>query len=147
MVRQGSLASPIAIGLALLPGLRCRFTMVLQPNRCGLIRMAEPMDNDLIRDMFDSLGEVTIKRMFGGKGIYHQGVILALEVDGEILLKADEASASDFADAGSSQWTYEGKSKPVAMPYWSIPDAALDDPEEMAKWVRLAWEAALRAKK
>ena len=105
------------------------------------------VDNDLIRDMFDSLGEITIKRMFGGKGIYHQGVILALEVDGEVLLKADAETAPAFADAGSSQWTYEGKGKPVAMPYWSIPDAALDDPEEMAKWVALSWETALRARK
>lgn len=104
------------------------------------------MDNDLIRDMFDSLGEVTIKRMFGGKGIYHQGVILALEVDGEILLKADQVSAPEFAEAGSRQWTYDGKSKPVAMPYWSIPEEAVDDPEQLAQWVRLAWEAALRAK-
>jgi DNA transformation protein len=41
---------------------------------------------------------------------------------------------------GSSQWVYDGKarSKPVAMPYWSIPEAALDDPEELAKWVRLS---------
>lgn len=107
------------------------------------------MDNDAIRDMFDSLGEVTIKRMFGGKGIYHQGRILALEVGGDILLKADAQSAPAFADAGASQWVYEGKarSKPVAMPYWSIPDQALDDPDEMAQWVGLAWQAALRAKK
>lgn len=105
------------------------------------------MDHDLIRDMFDGLGEVSIKRMFGGKGVYHHGVILALEVDGEILLKADQLSAAEFAEAGSRQWTYDGKSKPVAMPYWSVPDAALDDPEEMTRWVQLAWEAALRAKK
>ena len=107
------------------------------------------MDNDLVREMFDSLGEVTIKRMFGGKGIYHEGRILALEVDGEILLKADPQSAPAFREAGARQWVYEGKarSKPVAMPYWSIPDAALDDPDEMAQWVRLAWAAALRAKK
>jgi DNA transformation protein len=95
------------------------------------------VDNDLIRDMFDSLGEVSIKRMFGGKGIYHQGRILALEVNGDILLKADAESAPDFANAGASQWVYDGKarSKPVAMPYWSIPEEALDDPEELAKWV------------
>lgn len=104
------------------------------------------MDNDAIRDMFDSLGEVSIKRMFGGKGIYYQGRILALEFNGDILLKADAQSAPAFADAGASQWIYEGKNKPVAMPYWSIPDAALDDPDEMAKWVALAWGAALRAK-
>jgi DNA transformation protein len=105
------------------------------------------MDNDAISDMFVSLGEVTIKRMFGGKGIYHQGKILALEFSGDILLKADVQSAPNFADAGASQWIYSGKNKPVAMPYWSIPDAALDDPDELAKWVALAWAAALRAKK
>jgi len=104
------------------------------------------MDNEAIHDMFDSLGPVTIRRMFGGKGIYHHGRILALEVDGEILLKADVETAPVFLAAGASQWVYEGKNKPVKMPYWSIPDAALDDPDEMAKWVRLAYDAALRAK-
>lgn len=106
------------------------------------------MDNDLIRDMFESLGEVTIKRMFGGKGIYHQGRILALEVDGDILLKADTVSAPAFSEAGARQWVYVGKARsgPVAMPYWSIPETALDDPDDLAIWVRLAWDAALRAK-
>lgn len=105
------------------------------------------MDNDGIREMFDSLGEITIKRMFGGKGIYHQGKILALEFNGEILLKADAETAPAFAEAGASQWVYDGKNKPVAMPYWSIPEAALDEPEELARWVGLAWAAALRARK
>jgi DNA transformation protein and related proteins len=33
------------------------------------------------------------------------------------------------------------------MPYWTVPDAALDDPEELKNWTGLAYEAALRAKK
>ncbi len=104
------------------------------------------MDNNAILDMFGSLGPVTIKRMFGGKGIYYEGKILALEVDGEILLKADAESSPEFEAAGSRQWVYQGKKSPAKMPYWSIPDSALDDPDEMAKWVRLAYGAALRAK-
>lgn len=105
------------------------------------------MDNDAIEEMFEALGPVTIKRMFGGKGIYHQGLILALDFRGDILLKADAESAPLFAEAGAEQWTYPGKTgKPVAMPYWSIPNEALDDPDMMAKWVRLAFEAARRAK-
>ncbi len=106
------------------------------------------MDREAIEEMFQALGPVTIKRMFGGKGIYHAGRILALEVQGEILLKADGHSASDFEAAGSRQWAYDGKQsgKPVKMPYWSVPDAAFDDPDEMAVWVRRAYEAALRAK-
>lgn len=105
------------------------------------------MDRDEIEDMFEAIGPVTIRRMFGGKGIYRDGRILAIEYDGEILLKADAESAPAFEAAGCWQWTYEGKrsGKPVKMPYWSIPDAAFDDPDEMAQWVRRAWDAALRA--
>lgn len=104
------------------------------------------MDTAAIEEMFQGLGPVTIKRMFGGKGIYHLGRIIAIELRDEMLLKADEKSAPEFADAGASQWSYEGKKgNQVKMPYWSIPENAYDDPDEMAKWVRLAYEAALRA--
>ncbi|MDR9785023.1 TfoX/Sxy family protein [Rhizobium redzepovicii] len=104
------------------------------------------MDSAGIEEMFQGLGPVTVKRMFGGKGIYHLGRIIALEVRDEMLLKADETSAPEFAAAGATQWSYEGKKgKPVKMPYWSIPDEAYDDPDLMAKWVRLAYEASLRA--
>ena len=58
-------------------------------------------------------------------------------------------SAPDFEAAGCRQWTYVGKrhGKHVAMPYWSVPDAALDDPDEMKIWAGKAFEAALRAGK
>lgn len=67
------------------------------------------MDNDEIRDVFQSLGPITIRRMFGGKGIYCDGVIFALEVRDEILLKADAETAQRFAEAGARQWIYERK--------------------------------------
>ncbi|MDL2405729.1 TfoX/Sxy family protein [Rhizobium calliandrae] len=106
------------------------------------------MDNIEIEEMFQALGPVTIKRMFGGKGVYHMGRIVAVEVSDEMLLKADEVSAAEFEAAGARRWAYEGrKGKPVNMPYWSIPDDAFDDPDIMARWVRLAYEAAVRAEK
>jgi len=105
------------------------------------------MDDDAIHDLFAGFGRVTIKRMFGGKGIYHDGLVFALEVGGEILLKADAVSAPDFAAAGSRQWVYKGQARagPVAMPYWTIPDSAVDDAEDVTQWARLAYEAALRS--
>lgn len=106
------------------------------------------MDNIEIEEMFQALGPVTIKRMFGGKGVYHMGRIVAVEVSDEMLLKADDVSAPEFEAAGARRWAYEGKKgKPVNMPYWSIPDDAFDDPDIMARWVRLAYEAAVRADK
>lgn len=106
------------------------------------------MDTVEIEDVFSALGPVSIRRMFSGKGIYHQGVIIALDLFDELMLKADAQSAPLFAAAGARQWVYqrEGR-KPVAMPYWTVPDNAYDDPDEMAKWVRLAYEAGLRAQR
>jgi DNA transformation protein and related proteins len=106
----------------------------------------EELDNDAIQDVFSGLGPVSIRRMFGGKGIYFDGLIVAIELRGELMLKADETSAPDFLAAGAKQWTYVGSrhGKTVAMPYWSVPENAFDDPEEMTKWTRLAFEAARR---
>lgn len=105
------------------------------------------MDDQSLREIFEGLGAISIRRMFGGKGIYHQGLIIALVVDDELLLKADAQTVSAFIDAGSTQWSYDSRKsgKPVAMPYWSIPDDAFDDPEIMTDWARLAFAASLRA--
>ena len=107
------------------------------------------MDNERIAELFAGLGPVSIRRLFGGKGIYFDGVIVAIVLRGELLVKADEQSAPDFEAAGCKQWTYIGKrhGKLVAMPYWSIPDSAFDDPDEMTVWARRAYEAGRRVGK
>lgn len=103
------------------------------------------MDTVEIEELFEGLGPVSIRRMFGGKGIYHQGLIVAIDMRGDILLKADDVSAPEFEAAGARRWVYENKKgKPVPMPYWSVPDEAFDDPDIMSKWTRLAFAAALR---
>jgi DNA transformation protein len=104
------------------------------------------MTNEDVEEMFAGLGPVTIRRMFGGKGVYHQGLIVAVEIGGVLWLKTDAVTAAAFEAAGAEPWGYArpgGKS--VQWPYWTIPDAALDDPDAMAQWARLAYEAALRA--
>ena len=105
------------------------------------------MDNDAIADLFAGLGPVRIRRLFGGKGIYYDGVIVAVVLRGELMLKADAVSAPDFEAAGARQWTYTGSrhGKLVAMPYWTVPDSAVDDPDEFAIWARRAYEAGLRS--
>jgi len=104
------------------------------------------MEQSEIEEMFAALGAVAIKPMFGGKGVYYQGNIIAVEFRGDILLKGDLVTAPAFEAAGAIRWTYEGRTgKAVNMPYWSIPADAFDDPDIMARWVKLAHEAALRS--
>jgi DNA transformation protein len=103
------------------------------------------MTNEDMEELFSGLGAVTIKRMFGGKGVYFQGLILAVEIGGVLRLKADSVTAPAFEAAGAEPWGYvRPGGKAVQWPYWTIPEAALDDPDAMAVWARLAYEAALR---
>jgi DNA transformation protein and related proteins len=103
------------------------------------------MDNADIEEIFASLGAVTIKRLFSGKGIYHRGLIVGAIMGGEILLKADAETAPQFLAAGATQWVYEfRRGKTIRMPYWTIPVDAFDDPDVLATWVRLAFAAASR---
>lgn len=90
-----------------------------------------------VRDLFAGVGWVEVRRMFGGAGVYLGDACFALLIDDGIWMRADEALGRDYARAGSEQWIYEGRQRaPVAMPYWRLPDEALDDPDEAAAWAR-----------
>lgn len=80
------------------------------------------MDDTEIEELFAGLGAVTIKRLFGGKGIYFDGLIVGVVRRGELLLKANAETAPKFEAAGATQWTYEGKrGTTISMPYWTVP--------------------------
>lgn len=96
------------------------------------------MDANAICDLFDFLGPVSTRRMFGGHGIYLDGRIFALEIGGEIYIKAGPDIAERFRQAGSRPFSYARNGKVATMGYWLLPDAATDDPEEAARWARLS---------
>ncbi|MCX7560004.1 TfoX/Sxy family protein [Sulfitobacter sp. F26204] len=84
------------------------------------------------RDLFSGIPDLTTRKMFGGLGIYADGVIFALmKSEGQMMLKAqDPEFASKLTGMGAEKWTYTRKSgKLSAMPYWTLPDQALDEPE------------------
>ena len=79
------------------------------------------------------------------------GLTLAIVADlggGEILwLKADDDSRAQFEAAGCQRFVYHAKGKAMGMNYYSAPEEAMESPQQMAPWARLALEAALRARK
>ena len=85
--------------------------------------------------------------MFGGAGVYRDGLMFALVAEGEIYLKSDELTHAQFRDAGCRPFVYEKAGKPVQMSYWSVPDEALDDGDMLRTWVELACQAARRSGK
>lgn len=102
-------------------------------------------DLDWFRELLAPLGGITVRRMFGGAGLYADGLIVGLEVEGGLYLKTDDRTRERFAEAGGSPFVYDGKDKPIVMSYWTPPEEAMDSPEAMRPWAMLAFEAAQRA--
>lgn len=103
------------------------------------------MDEAFLRDLFRSVPDVAIRRLFGGQGIYSRGHILALVIRGSLYLKGDAESESLYVGAGLERWSYQRTGKaPVNMPYWRFPENAFDDPDEAERWIAVADAAARR---
>ena len=97
------------------------------------------MDEDAIADLFAAFGPVAVKRMFGGAGLYADGLMFALWAGETFYLKADAALAEDLKGRGSVPFSYEAKGVVRTMGgYWSVPEAALDDADDLAALARRA---------
>jgi DNA transformation protein len=97
-----------------------------------------------VLELLEPVGGCSARAMFGGHGIYRDDRIFGLVIGDTLYLKADTQSESDFAAIGSAPFVYQGKGRAVQMSYWSLPVEALDSPEEMIRWARLAQAAAAR---
>ncbi len=105
--------------------------------------------HEFVRELFEGLGPVLVKRMFGGAGAYVDGVMFALLSDDLIYIKTDETLRAELRDEGSGPFVWAPENGPragekVEMSYWRLPDAALDDPELAAEWGRKALGVAKR---
>jgi DNA transformation protein len=104
------------------------------------------LDESHIVDLFAAFGSVVVRRMFGGGGIYADGVMFALVADGVIYLKADAQTVPAFEKEGLRPFTYAAKGrKHISLSYWRMPDRLYDDADELARWAREAIMAAQRA--
>jgi DNA transformation protein len=102
-----------------------------------------------LTEMPEPLGPVRAKRMFGGAGIFLDGVMFGLVVDDGLYLKADDGNRGDFENLGLGPSTYQKKNReePVQLSNFEAPAESLDDADELCDWARKAWEAARRAAK
>lgn len=100
-----------------------------------------------LHEVFASFGNIQIKRMFGGFGVYHQGLMFALIADDILYLKANEDSKQAFEQRGLTPFELHRHDKIIKMSYYQAPEEIFDDFEQAAIWANLAYHAALQAKK
>lgn len=93
------------------------------------------------------LGGVETKPMFGGFGIFKDGLMFGLVADDLLYLKVDAENKPRFETLGLGPFTYARDGKHYSMSYHRAPATALEQPGELVKWAISSHAAALRAKK
>jgi DNA transformation protein len=98
-----------------------------------------------LHEVFERLGRIETRRMFGGHGVWHEGRMIALVAKDTLYLKADAGSAEHFDKQNLPPFTYVREGKAMPMSYRLAPADLFEDREEAALWGRRAYEAALRS--
>ncbi len=101
---------------------------------------------DFVAEALEEFGPVDTRRMFGGAGLFREGLMFALIADEQLYFKTDEANRADFEAEDCAPFVYETKDgKRSVMSYTLAPERLYDDREEMAVWAKKAFDAALSA--
>ena len=102
---------------------------------------------DLVMDLLSSLEGATARPMFGGVGLFLDGLMFGLiSAEDRFYLRVDDTNRPAFENAGTSPFRPRA-GKSFTMPYWEVPADALEDGDLVTAWARDAWDAAKRQKK
>jgi len=100
-----------------------------------------------ILELLEPFEDITAKSMFGGYGIFKDGLMFALIANDVLYFKADDFNRFEFERLNLGPFIYSKNNKSTAMGYYKAPEEACDNSEQMLSWARLGFEAALRAHK
>lgn len=86
---------------------------------------------------------ITSRKMFGGVGIYADGVFFAIIDDDRLYFKSDEQTASSYDKYDAAPWAMPGG--PPTYGYREVPGAILES-DDLGDWIDAAIAVANRKK-
>ena len=102
----------------------------------------------VLSEVLADVDGISSRAMFGGYGIYKDGVIFAIIADEQLYFKVDESNRGDYEQYGSHPFVYsQGKTKSTTMSYWELPADIMEDRDEIAKWIDKSYAVSLSQKK
>lgn len=118
-------------------------------NRCNL-RPVRHTDSHTahVLELLAPIGGVSARRMFGGTGLFRNGLMFGLMAGEELYFKAGDANRPDYEAAGEEPFSYDTKDgRHTLTSYWHCPNDLLDDPDNFLVWARKAIDASASAAK
>jgi DNA transformation protein len=106
-----------------------------------------PQFQDFILDLLAPLDAVP-RRMFGGVGLFHGGVMFGLLVRDALYLRVGDDTRERYERAGSTAFSYRRGDRMVSIgAYYAVPEGLLDQPDELRQWARDGIAAARAVKR
>jgi len=99
---------------------------------------------DYLVDHFEPLGEITARAMFGGHGLYCDGIFFALVASNAVFLKADDVNRPHFEAQGLKAFR-PFEDQPGVMQYYEAPAEMFEDTDALKHWAGGAVAAGVRA--
>lgn len=99
---------------------------------------------DFVIDQLGRVAPVVARAMFGGVGLYAEGLFFALIAEDRLYFKVDEVTRPRFERLGREPFRPFGEAH--AMGYYELPADVLEDVDQLNRWMREAIEVARRAK-
>ncbi len=101
---------------------------------------------DYVIDQISTWAVVSVRKMFGGAGLYCDRTMFGLIDDDVAYLKVDDSNREDFLQAGSSPFQ-PFPDKNTIMSYYEIPADVLEDRDQLAIWAQRSLTIAQKKKK
>ena len=99
-----------------------------------------------ITDLFTGYGPIRTGRLFGGTSLYVEDAMFAVIFSDTVYMKSDKTTRARYDTAGSVAFSYETKGGARVIPgLMSLPESALDDPEEAQSWMAISMDPARKA--
>lgn len=105
--------------------------------------MAARPDPHRFDDLFYEFGPISLRRFFGGEGLYAGDIMIGMVFADTIYFKTDDKTIKAFRKEGSRPFTFKKRGSEIIETTWfSLPDRLYDDPEDLAHWARDALKVA-----
>ena len=91
---------------------------------------------EFVLDQLRLLERVECKAMFGGHGLYCEGIFFAIIADGRVYFKTNAITVTDYLDRGMQP--FQPNPKQTLKNYYEVPAEILEDEEQFAEWGRRA---------
>jgi DNA transformation protein len=100
---------------------------------------------DFVLEQLGRVTPVTGKSMFGGVGIYTEGLFFALIAEDRLYFKVSDATRSDFERQRMEPFRPFGEDH--AMGYYEVPADVVEDVAQLRLWAQKAIDVAAAAKR